>query len=165
MGPTPRALIQAMVACMRPEPMNRSGEVPVGPQSHPLSGTRGQAALASMRDGTCHALLAVLSCTLALAACGAQPDAAEAVALAEVASRSDAYDGQMLSLRGRVQGYHDPRHYWLEDGQRNRVGLAPAERIAPHLGREVTVVGHYHYSRERGRWLTIHAIEPYDARR
>lgn len=101
-------------------------------------------------------------CALALIACGNNSGIVEEVALAEIASRQHAYDGRILRIRGTVRGFHDPRHYWLEDGHRNRVGLEPAELIAPHLGREVSVVGRYTFARDRGRRVAITSIEPFD---
>lgn len=104
-------------------------------------------------------------CALALIACGNDSGTVEEVALAEIASRQQAYDGRTLRIRGTVRGFHDPRHYWLEDGQRNRVGLEPEELIAPHLGREVTVVGRYTFARDRGRRIAISSIEAFDEAR
>lgn len=98
-----------------------------------------------------------------LTACGASGPAD--VTLAELAARPQAYDGRDVRTRGTVRVFDAPRHYWLEDAQLNRVGLEPMERIAPHLGREVTVTGRFSYARERGRRIAISSIEPFDAPR
>lgn len=108
-----------------------------------------------------YTMLAIIG-ACALIACGADTGTVEEVALAEIASRQQAYDGRILRIRGTVRGFHDPRHYWLEDGHLNRVGLEPEELIAPHLGREVSVVGRYTYARDRGRRVAITSIEPFD---
>lgn len=109
--------------------------------------------------------LTLLLVTFALVACGDDRGAVEEVALAEIASRQQAFEGRTLRVRGTVRGFHDPRHYWLEDDHLNRVGLVPEELIAPHLGREVTVVGRYTFARDRGRRITITSIEPFDSPR
>ena len=107
----------------------------------------------------------VVACLLALAACGRESGAPEELSLAEIASRQQAYEDRDVRVRGTVHGFHDPRHYWLEDGHRNRVGLVPEDLIAPHLGREVTIVGRYTYARDRGRRISIATIEPYEPAR
>lgn len=114
---------------------------------------------------TVRTLLPAFFCALALMACGNDPGTAAEVALAEIASRQQVYDGRTLRVRGTVRGFHDPRHYWLEDDDRNRVGLEPEELIAPHLGREVTIVGRYSFAHDRGRRITITSIDPFDERR
>lgn len=103
-------------------------------------------------------------CVPLLAACGAH-GTAEDVTLAELAARPQAYDGHTVRTRGTVRAFDAPRHYWLEDADINRVGLEPMERIAPHLGREVSVTGLFSYARERGRRITISDIAPFDAPR
>ncbi len=107
-------------------------------------------------------LLALVCLLLALTAC--EPgNAPLELSLAELAAQPAAYDGRIVRVRGTVKGFHDPRHYWLEDEQLNRVGLIPEDRIAPHLGRQVTVLGQFSYSRERGRRLRVGTVESFDA--
>ena len=110
-------------------------------------------------------LLVAIVTTLALAACGTDRTTAEDVSLAELAARPQAYDDRTVRTRGIVRGFDDPRHYWLEDPQINRVGLEPMNVIAPHLDREVTIVGRFSFSRDRGRRIRIDGIEAYDAAR
>lgn len=105
-----------------------------------------------------------LACAVALAACEGR-EGIEDLTLAELAARQHRYDGQTVRTRGTVRMFDTPRHYWLEDDHINRVGLVPAERIAPHLGRQVTVVGRYTFAPERGRLITISTIEAFDDRR
>lgn len=100
-------------------------------------------------------------CTMVLAGC-APGDGIEDVSLAELAASQQYWDGHNVRVRGTVRGFDDPRHYWLEDALINRVGLLPPEAIAPHLGREVTIVGRYTYARDRGRRITISSIESFD---
>jgi len=68
-------------------------------------------------------LLVAIVTTLALAACGTDRTTAEDVSLAELAARPQASDDRTVRTRGIVRGLDDPRHYWLEDPQINRVGL------------------------------------------
>lgn len=98
---------------------------------------------------------------MALAGC-TPGDGIEDVSLAELAASQQQWDGRSVRVRGTVRGFDDPRHYWLEDALINRVGLLPPEVIAPHLGREVTIVGRYTYARDRGRRITITSIETFD---
>lgn len=107
------------------------------------------------------AVLIVVSCVLALVGC-ADGNGIRDVTLAELADNSQRWDGHEVRVRGTVRGYDDPRHYWLEDAFINRVGLQPPQAIAAHLGREITVVGHYTYARDRGRQITISTIEAFD---
>lgn len=99
-----------------------------------------------------------------LAACDGDKTPLE-LSLAELAARPTAYDGRVVRTRGTVRGFDDPRHYWLEDENLNRVGLMPEERVAPHLGRQITVLGQFSYTRDRGRRIRIGTIEEYDGRR
>ncbi|MFN3987092.1 MAG: hypothetical protein ACK4KV_16480 [Rhodocyclaceae bacterium] len=107
------------------------------------------------------ALPAALSLAIILAAC-TRSDTVTDVTLAELAARQHAYDGQTVRTRGTVRSFDSPRHYWLEDDHLNRVGLTPVEHIAPHLDRQVTVVGRYTFTRDRGRRIVLEAIEAYD---
>lgn len=100
-------------------------------------------------------------CAMTLAGC-APGDGVADVSLAELAASQQHWDGRDVRVRGVVRGFDDPRHYWLEDALVNRVGLLPPELIAPHLGREVTIVGRYTYARDRGRRITISRIDAFD---
>jgi hypothetical protein len=110
-------------------------------------------------------LLVAIATTLSLTACGFDDAPPEDVGLAELAARPQAYDGRTVRTRGIVRGFDDPRHYWLEDPRINRVGLEPMDMIAPHLEREVTIVGRFSFSRDRGRRIAIDGIEAYDMAR
>lgn len=126
-------------------------------QSRVLRGTR-RVHTTRLRTLRC-AFLCI--CAMALAGC-TPGDGIEDVSLAELAASQQQWDGRSVRVRGTVRGFDDPRHYWLEDALINRVGLLPPEVIAPHLGREVTIVGRYTYARDRGRRITITSIETFD---
>lgn len=89
----------------------------------------------------------------------------EDVALAELVARQADYDGRTIRTRGIVRTFDTPRHYWLEDDHLNRVGLMPAELIAPHLDRQVTIVGQYSFASDRGRRIAIDTIAPFEVQR
>lgn len=110
-------------------------------------------------------LLVAIATALVLTACGSDGTTPEDVSLAELAARPQAYDDRTVRTRGIVRGFDDPRHYWLEDPRINRVGLEPMDIIAPHLDREVTIVGRFSFSRDRGRRIKIGSIEAYDTAR
>lgn len=107
------------------------------------------------------ALLLSAASVLALIACE-RADPIQDVTLAELVARQQAYEGRVVRTRGTVRTFPSPRHYWLEDEHINRVGLVPQDLIAPHLGRELTVVGRFAFVQGRGRQITISNIEPFD---
>lgn len=119
----------------------------------------------SSRDQASKPVFGAMLCALVLVGCSAGPDEAMEVALAELAANAAAYEARLVRTRGVVRAFDDPRHYWLEDAYVNRVGLEPPALVAPHLGREIAVVGRYHYTRERGRRLVVSAVEPFETAR
>ena len=108
-------------------------------------------------------LIAAITIVL-LVGCAPGTDSEE-IALAELVARQADYDGKTLRVRGIVRTFDAPRHYWLEDGFRNRVGLEPADLIAPHLDRQVSITGQYAFSPDRGRKITVERIESFDTAR
>lgn len=100
-------------------------------------------------------------CLMTLASCGS--NSPTDVAVAELSAHPHAYDGKTVRARGIVRSFNQPLHYWLEDERVNRIGLSPNELISPHLDREVSIVGTFSFSRERGRRIEITRIEPFDA--
>jgi hypothetical protein len=72
--------------------------------------------------------------------------------------------GRAIRTHGMVRGFAGPRHYWVEDGQLNRVALEPGELAAAWLGRQVEVAGRFYYHPEEGRRLVLDAIQPLDSR-
>lgn len=97
-----------------------------------------------------------------LSACSPQTSTPIEVSLAELTAQPNTYSGRSVRTRGIVRSFPQPRHYWLEGALTQRVGLLPAERIAPHLDRQVSVSGQFSYSPARGRYLQIEHIEPFD---
>ena len=118
-----------------------------------------------MQKTVLHRALILSSLLLTLTACQGSATPQD-VALAELAAQATQYDGRTVRTRGRVRSFDSPRHYWLEDRWGNRVGLLPPEQAAPHLDREISVRGRFEYNpQRRGRYISLDAVEPYDAAR
>ncbi|WP_242597233.1 hypothetical protein [Billgrantia sulfidoxydans] len=97
---------------------------------------------------------------LALAACSDSTAKAREVSLPVLVDQAGQLDGSRLATQGKVRHFEDPLHYWIEDEDLNRVEIFPHERIAPHLGETVRVIGVFEYSPSRGRRLTLESVEP-----
>lgn len=81
------------------------------------------------------------------------------VALADLSADHEEYDGQIVVARGVVRTFHEPRHYWIEDTQLNRVEIQPQDRIRSYLGDEVRVVGRFTARDGEGRRIVLHDLE------
>lgn len=101
---------------------------------------------------------------LALAGCADATSEARNASLAVLVNQAEQLDGSRVATQGTVRHFEDPLHYWIEDEDLNRVELFPQERIAPHLGETVRVVGNFEYSPTKGRRLTLESIEPVESR-
>ncbi|WP_192034615.1 hypothetical protein [Halomonas sp. YLGW01] len=101
----------------------------------------------------------VIPCLLALAGCGGA-DEVMPVPLPVLAAEPAAYDGKRVATSGVVRSFAPPRHYWIEDQDLHRVEIVPPERVAAHLGREVSVVGRFRFTPDAGRRLEVEALEP-----
>lgn len=104
--------------------------------------------------------LAVGGTLLALSACGGN-DEAKPVPLPVLAENPAAYDGERVVTQGVVRRFDAPLHYWIEDQDLHRVELFPHEVIAPHLGRDVRVVGRFSFSPDEGRQLVLESVTPW----
>jgi predicted small lipoprotein YifL len=98
----------------------------------------------------------VLALTL-LAGCGGggPVDASPA----ELVAQQERLDGAVVRTIGRVDTYHDPRHYWVEDRANNRTELVPHEAVEPYVGREVLVEGRFSYAEDEGRLIEVERID------
>jgi len=85
-------------------------------------------------------------------------DTAIAVSLANLAHTPATYEGRLVATEGVVHGLEDPRHYWIEDEDLNRVALLPEDQAADHVGEMVRVVGRFHREERGGRQLLISEI-------
>lgn len=101
---------------------------------------------------------AALLVALLVMGCGGEAPISE-VPLAVLANNPAAHDDSQVATQGVVRHFEDPRHYWIEDQDLNRVELFPHDRVAPHLGEVVRVEGHFRFSTSEGRRLTLQRIE------
>ena len=104
--------------------------------------------------------LAGLAVMALLAGCGSDADTPREATLAVLVANSSAYDQQDVLTMGRVRSFDEPLHYWIEDVDLNRVEIKPHDLIAPHLGKEVEVKGHFSFSQEAGRLLQVESVSP-----
>lgn len=95
-------------------------------------------------------LAAALLSVVLLGACS---ETTTEVPLATLVEQPSAYDGQTLATTGTVRTYDDPRHYWIEDDELNRVAIEPDEAVAEFVGEQVRVTGQFTADRETGRVL------------
>ncbi|MGR2740148.1 hypothetical protein ACUY1T_17025 [Billgrantia sp. Q4P2] len=111
----------------------------------------------------CRGVMAGLA-LLALAACSDSTGEVREVSLAVLVNQAEQLAGSRVATQGTVRHFENPLHYWIEDEDLNRVEIFPQERIAPHLGETVRVVGDFEYSPTEGRRLTLESIEPVESR-
>ncbi|QEA37762.1 glucose-inhibited division protein B [Pistricoccus aurantiacus] len=102
--------------------------------------------------------LVLIGLTLALTACGEERPAE--VPLPVLVSQQAEYQNALVATQGVVRSFDNPRHYWIEDEDLNRVEILPQEQIAPYLGQEVRVVGRF--GLDNGRKLTLERLETVD---
>jgi hypothetical protein len=101
-------------------------------------------------------VLALLG-ALWLAGCSDGPP--ESVALAELVTEQDRYDGEQVVVDGVVRTYHDPVHHWIEDADLNRVELFPQAEVDPHVGDRVRVTGRFRFRDDEGRRIDVDDLE------
>ena len=98
-------------------------------------------------------------CALLLGACGLTGTAPREVTLAVLVGDQAGYDGRMVTTEGVVRTHDDPRHYWIEDDDLNRVELIPDDEVVPLLGERVRVTGRFRFRDDEGRRIEIEQIE------
>jgi len=106
---------------------------------------------------------AVLAAVLMLLLLGACSDTTTDVPLAALVEQQAEYNGQTLSTTGTVRTFDEPRHYWIEDDDLNRVAIEPDEAVSDFLGKRVRVTGDYRADREAGRILEATQVTILDA--
>lgn len=99
-----------------------------------------------------HPASLVLSAMVMLALLGCSETTAD-IPLATLVAQQAEYDGQTLSTHGIVRTFDEPRHYWIEDDELNRVAIEPDEAISDYVGERVRVTGDYRADRKTGRVL------------
>lgn len=83
---------------------------------------------------------------------------AEEVRLQDLVRFADRYDGELVSSAGVVHRIDEPEHYWIEDGDRNRVRVEPHAAVSGHVGERVRIVGRFHYAQQSGRRLEAREV-------
>ena len=99
-----------------------------------------------------HPASLVLSAMVMLALLGCSETTAD-IPLATLVAQQAEYDGQTLSTHGIVRTFDEPRHYWIEDDELNRVAIEPDEAVSDYVGERVRVTGDYRADRKTGRVL------------
>lgn len=105
----------------------------------------------------------VLSAVVALALLGACSEATKDIPLATLVAQQADYDGQTLTTSGIVRTFDEPRHYWIEDDDLNRVAIEPDEAVSNYVGERVRVTGDYRADRKTGRVLEATEVTVLDS--
>lgn len=104
----------------------------------------------------------VLVSVVALLAAACSGGVAE-VTLADLTTGQESYDGRLVRTEGIVRAFDDPRHFWIEDTDLNRVEVQPPGSVEPHLGERVRVEGRFTFRDDEGRRIAVEALEVLDA--
>ena len=104
-------------------------------------------------------LISALLLAVAVVACSGEDADPVALRLADLVRFADGYDGKRIATTGVVRSHPDPEHYWIEDGELNRVEVRPASAVSALFGKSVRVVGRFRYSLEQGRSIEAESVE------
>ncbi|WP_157933863.1 hypothetical protein [Alloalcanivorax mobilis] len=85
-------------------------------------------------------------------------EAPQAAPLHLLASDPETYQDTLVVTTGVVRTFAEPRHYWVEDKDLNRVEIRPMERVADHVGERVSVTGTFHFAANKGRWIDAETV-------
>jgi len=97
-------------------------------------------------------LLIPLSLATVLAAgCGSRDAEPVQLQLPDLVRFANRYDGDLVATTGVVHMFPDPKHYWIEDDDVNRVEIHPQSAVSDLVGQHVRVVGRFHYDPQKGR--------------
>lgn len=110
-----------------------------------------------------HPSSVLLSVVVVLSLLGACSDTTTDVPLARLVEQQAEYDGQTLSTTGIVRTFDEPRHYWIEDDDLNRVAIEPDESVSDYVGERIRVTGDYRADRKTGRILEATQVTVLDA--
>lgn len=110
-----------------------------------------------------HPASLMLSAVVALALLGACSESTTDIPLATLVAHQAEYDGQTLSTSGIVRTFDEPRHYWIEDDDLNRVAIEPDEAVSGYVGERVRVTGDYRADRKTGRVLEATEVTVLDS--
>lgn len=98
-----------------------------------------------------------LMALLMLAGCD-YSDAPQAAPLHLLASEPEQYQDTLVVTTGVVRTFAEPRHYWVEDDDLNRVEIRPMAKIEKRVGERVSVTGTFHFAMDKGRWIEAESV-------
>jgi hypothetical protein len=102
--------------------------------------------------------ITAISAAVLLGCSGADGPPSE-VALVDLVVEQDTYEGELVTTQGVVRTFDEPRHYWIEDDDQNRVELVPQDRVSPHLGDRIEVTGRFTFRDDEGRRIEVDELE------
>jgi hypothetical protein len=102
---------------------------------------------------------AVIGAAVLLGCSGGGDGTPEEVALVDLVLDQDTYDGELVTTQGVVRTYDEPRHYWIDDGDQNRVELVPQDEVSSYLGDRIEVTGRFTFRDEEGRRIAVDDLE------
>lgn len=98
-----------------------------------------------------------------LLGCGGGDDGPPSeVALVDLVVDQDTHEGELVTTQGVVRTFDEPRHYWIEDDDQNRVELVPQDRVSSHLGDRIEVTGRFTFRDDEGRRIEVGQLEVLD---
>jgi len=97
---------------------------------------------------------------LALAGCEPEQTPVE-IELALLVEQPANFNGRLVQTAGTVRGFDSPRHFWIEDEATHRIGLLPADFVAPYVDTEIEVIGRFSYVADEGRRIRVRTIRPW----
>jgi hypothetical protein len=108
----------------------------------------------SFRPGAAGAL------ALLLVACGGSEPVA--TTLPALAAEPATWDGRAVIVTGTVRTFPEPRHYWIETSDRDRVELDGGRDLEALVGWTVEVEGTFRYDRSAGRRIRVRRLTAAD---
>ncbi|MCH8539088.1 MAG: hypothetical protein LAT66_15110 [Alkalimonas sp.] len=85
-------------------------------------------------------------------------DAVLEVPIEKLVAESERFHGHVLVVEATVHCFVDPLHHWLEDNQRNRVGVVPDDLLQDLVGQQVRVRGRFTAYPQQGRRIQLHQL-------
>lgn len=89
------------------------------------------------------------------------PDSPIEVDLGQLVEQPSQYSGQMVTTWGVLRTFDQPRHYWIETADLQRVGVTPESQVASYVNQLVQVTGRFDQVEGAGRQLLVDAIKVY----
>lgn len=113
------------------------------------------------RSATGIATMAGVLIAVLLVGC-AREESVVGLELELLVEQQDTFLGRLVRTSGTVRMHDSPRHFWLEDDARNRVGLVPAQSVEAWLGEEVEIVGRFGFAADTGRTIQVQQVRRQD---